>query len=112
MEDLLLLKAGRHFRISEKAKAVVGRDKAENEFLERFKQGRWTFKVKDFRGPLVLAEGELSQDELRTVAALAARYSDGKGEAVLEVSCRHPDGREEIITTAPASDEQTDEWRL
>jgi tRNA-specific 2-thiouridylase len=112
MDDLLILKAGRHFRISDRAKVVVGRDEAENEFLERFMTGRWVFKVQGYEGPLTLAEGELGDEDLRRVAAITARYSDGKAQPELAVLCRHPDGREERFVTPPMDDALVARLRL
>jgi tRNA U34 2-thiouridine synthase MnmA/TrmU len=112
LDDLVILKAGRHFRVSESAKAIVGRDKAENEFLERFTTGRWIFKVLDYQGPLTLAEGEPSEGDLRAIASIAARYSDGKQEPELDVMCRHPDGREEKFTTPPMNESLVVQARL
>jgi tRNA U34 2-thiouridine synthase MnmA/TrmU len=112
MEDLLLLKLGRHFRVSPSVKVIVGRDEAENEFLERYKKGRWVFVAQDFVGPLTLCEGDPTEDELRSAAALTARYSDGKSEPELQVSCRHPEGREEIFTTPPLAEDLVMDWRL
>jgi len=112
MEDLVLLKVGRHFRVSPTAKVVVGRDQAENEFLERYLDGRWAFKVRGFEGPLTLCEGAPTKDELRAAAALTARYSDGKAEPELQVGCRHPDGHEEVIETPPAAEDLLEKWRL
>jgi tRNA U34 2-thiouridine synthase MnmA/TrmU len=112
MEDLVLLKVGRHFRVSESAKVIVGRDQAENEFLERYTAGRWLFKVRGFEGPLTLCEGEPSKEDLSIAAALTARYSDGKAEPELEADCRHPDGKEEVFTTPPAAEHLVEGWRL
>jgi tRNA U34 2-thiouridine synthase MnmA/TrmU len=112
MDDLIILKAGRHFRVSASAKVIVGRDEAENEFLERFATGRWVFKVQDYQGPLTLAEGDLGQEDLCRTAALAARYSDGKDQPEITVICRHPDGREEKFTTPPMNETLVVQIRL
>ena len=111
-DDLMILKAGRHFRVSESAKAIVGRDKAENEFLERFTAGRWIFKVLDYQGPLTLAEGEPDREDLRAIASITARYSDGKKQPELDVLCRHPDGHEEKFTTPPMNESLVAQARL
>jgi hypothetical protein len=110
--DLDMLKVGRHFRISETAKVIVGRDKAENEYLERFTGGRWTFLVQGFEGPLTLCEGRPSEEEVRFAAALTARYSGGKAEPELTVKCTSPEGGEELLTTAPLEERLVEEWRL
>jgi tRNA U34 2-thiouridine synthase MnmA/TrmU len=111
-DDLDLLKVGRHFRVSDEAKVVVGRDKAENEYLERYTEGKWTFLVQGFEGPLTLCEGTPGEEELRHAAALTARYSGGKAEPELAVKCRHPEGREETITTPPLAEDLVEKWRL
>ena len=112
MDDLIILKAGRHFRISHSIKVIVGRDKAENEFLERYVGGRWVFKVQGFEGPLTLGEGRPEHEDLRKIASIAARYSDGKSQPELTVLCRHPGGHEEKFNTAPIADDVLAEWRL
>lgn len=112
MEDLFLLKLGRHFRVSPSVKVIVGRDQAENEFLERYTGGRWVFKVLGFEGPLTLCEGRPSEEELRLAAALTARYSDGKAEPELRVNCVSPDGREEVIATPPLAEDLVADRRL
>lgn len=52
--DLKLLKYGRHFRLSEAGKAIVGRDEEENGELSRFLDRRWGIQLKNFPGPLTL----------------------------------------------------------
>jgi tRNA U34 2-thiouridine synthase MnmA/TrmU len=111
-DDLDMLKVGRHFRISDTAKAVVGRDKAENEYLEKYTGGRWTFLVHGFEGPLTLCEGEPGEEEIRYAAALTARYSGGKSEPELRVKLKGPGGDEEEITVAPLEEDLVEKWRL
>jgi hypothetical protein len=75
--DLELLKHGRHFRISEKAKIVVGRNKRENEtimLLSRREDVLLT--VESFPGPTVLLIGNPTPGELDVVAAVTVSYSD------------------------------------
>jgi tRNA-specific 2-thiouridylase len=112
MDDLTVLKVGRHFRVSPAWKVIVGRDQAENEFLERYAGERWAFKVRGYQGPLTLCEGEPSREELALAAAITARYSDGKSQPELEVSCAHPGGEEELFTVAPAGEDVIAKLRL
>ncbi|MFQ5907079.1 MAG: tRNA (5-methylaminomethyl-2-thiouridylate)-methyltransferase, partial [bacterium] len=95
---------GRHFRISEEAKAIVGRDERENSFLENYEVSRCAFKVLDFEGPLTLIEGELSEEDRRKGAAITARYSDGKKQDVVRVKWWH--GSESgVLDVLPIGDE-------
>lgn len=112
MDDLTVLKVGRHFRVSRSSKVIVGRDQAENEFLERYAAVRWALKVRGHEGPLTLCEGEPTHEELRLAAAITARYSDGKAQPELEVACTHPGGATELFTVAPAAEDVIAKLRL
>ncbi|TET82803.1 thiamine biosynthesis protein [candidate division TA06 bacterium] len=103
-EDVILLKVGRHFRISETAKVIVGRDEGENNFLESYVDNRWVFMALDFEGPLTLVEGDISADEKRSVAAITARYSDGKNQNVVRVEWRYG-GESGVLEVEPAGNE-------
>jgi tRNA-specific 2-thiouridylase len=75
--DIELLKWGRHFRICEKAKIVVGRNERENELIASLARERDTLlRVESVPGPTVLATGELSPEEIKLTASIAASYSD------------------------------------
>ena len=110
-EDLILSKVGRHFRLSDSVKVIVGRREGENDFLQRYAEGRWTLEAADVPGPLALVEGELSPEAARQAAALVARYSDGKTEERVEV---HISRGEEayIVVVSPADDARIEAWRI
>ncbi len=79
LEDLNLLRVGRHFRLSETCKLVVGRDEAENNAIVAIPGERGTFlKVEGHAGPVAVIRGEANKDLLRIAASLCSRYSDGK----------------------------------
>jgi len=110
-EDLILSKVGRHFRLSDSVKVIVGRREGENNFLQRYAEGRWTLEVADYPGPLALVEGELSPEAARQAAALVARYSDGKTAERVEVHISR--GEEEyIVAVSPAEDARIEAWRI
>ena len=75
-EDFALLRLGRHFRISPKAKVIVGRHQTENAELSGFARGRIKLDFPDVPGPTALLEGEVSEEELLFAARIAARYAD------------------------------------
>jgi tRNA U34 2-thiouridine synthase MnmA/TrmU len=90
-ENIDLLKTGRHFRISKAAKAIVGRDQAENQrLLALIKDGDVVFKVTRYPGPIVLGRGRLDQTHNDILASIAARYSDAKDSSVEVEYYRHP----------------------
>jgi len=103
-DDMMLLKVGRHFRLSGAVKVVVGRDEGENAYLQRFCDGRAEVWVDAFPSPLTLVEGSPSAEELETACRITARYSDGRDEATVPVRWR-VDGQEGQLTVAPFRDD-------
>lgn len=76
-QDIELLKWGRHFRISEKTKIVVGRNQKENEMINSLRrEGDTILTVESFPGPTVLAKGDLSSEETELAASITVSYSD------------------------------------
>ncbi|MBW2077435.1 MAG: tRNA 4-thiouridine(8) synthase ThiI [Deltaproteobacteria bacterium] len=75
--DLELLKQGRHFRISEGTKIVVGRNKRENEAIISLTRREDTLlTVELFPGPTTLVIGDSPLEELEVAAAITVSYSD------------------------------------
>jgi tRNA U34 2-thiouridine synthase MnmA/TrmU len=59
LNDVHLLKMGRHFRLSPHLKLVVGRNEEENQKIQTFSQeGDFLLKVSRYPGPLSLLRGE------------------------------------------------------
>jgi tRNA-specific 2-thiouridylase len=114
-EDLLLCKAGRHFRITELAKVVVARFEEENAFLDNFIASRFHLTTPDHMGPVGLLDvnpgEEADDDQLRTAARIIARYSKGKREAVVRVRARRG-ADERILEVDPATPDECEAWVL
>jgi len=111
LDDMILLKVGRHFRVSDTLKVIVGRDELENNFLANFEDGRWSFEVVDDSGPLTLAEGLVSESDIPIVAAITARYSDAKNQPVVRVRYKSEKKVEEI-DVEPIKNGTLEAWRL
>ena len=83
LEEIELLKLGRHFRLSRDIKLVVGRNKEENEQLKDFFQdGDFLFKAKNLKGPIsLLKKGNKIDDEIiEKSCQITARYCDRNDE--------------------------------
>jgi len=106
LPDVTLLKIGRHFRLSSEAKAVVGRDEAENEDLRTHaREGDAVLELADIAGPLTLVRGRADARELRLAAAVTARYSKARLLPRASVVCRTIGGADDVgLTVAPAAD--------
>jgi len=114
LDNILLLKLGRHFRSSTGSKIVIGRNKEENKRLSSLaKEGDTAFNVIGHKGPLAIVRGKLpaqrasgpeglDEETKEEAASLCARYSDGKEFSKVKVSYKRlPDGEVEFIIVTP-----------
>lgn len=104
-EEIVLLATGRHFRLSDRAKLIVGRDEGENAALDRFANGRIRLEAVDWTGPVGLVEGELGPEEKQLASSILARYGKGRHMATVRIAWTCGD-RVEWIDVAPHPDEE------
>jgi len=78
LDDILLLKVGRHFRLKNDAKLVVGRNERENErLLSLTKEGDYVFSPTDeLAGPTALGRGNFSEAVIELSCRIICRYCD------------------------------------
>ncbi len=110
-EEILLLQIGRHLRISDKVKAVIGRNEKENDYLENNFQDKLLIKVADYPGATLLVDGLPDKDELLLMASIVSRYSGAKKLDTVKVSILSGDN-EKNVTVKPASPEEIDKYRF
>lgn len=80
MNDAALLKIGRHFRLSEKTKLIVGRDKEENERLRSLSHaGHLFLRPLSFIGPSGLLVGRADGIHIDVAANIMASYAKDRG---------------------------------
>ncbi len=87
VEDAELLKVGRQFRLSPRAKLVVGRHKVNNDEIKKLARPEdYLIQANDFPGPLGLLCGQPEQKDMETAAAVVAGYGKGKNRDEVVVS--------------------------
>lgn len=105
VRDLHLLKHGRHLRLDEKTKIVVGRTQKDNENITEYYNPALDtiLKVKDFPGPTVLAPYSGEKDSLVHAAAICIGYSKAPDSKMIDVIVICPQGQEviKVIGTPP-----------
>ena len=113
ISDMHLLKIGRQFRISDKLKLFVGRDKSENERLLSFTQANdYIFDVVDIPSPIALARGRVGREEIETISSILLRYSDAKSNGV-QVSYRiFPSDNMQSLKVEPATEQTLSRFRI
>lgn len=114
LNDVHLLKMGRHFRLSTKSKLVVGRNEEENQKIKTFSQeGDILLKVARFPGPLSLLRGEGEEGEIEKAGAITARYSKAKDLKEVEVLYRRMNGDgERSLLISPFSENEIEKWMI
>lgn len=103
MDNVKLLKYGRHFRLSEEAKLVVGRDERENETIVSLtKPDDIIFELRDHEGPVSILRGKTDDRLIELAAGIAAYHTKFRGEKALKVNYRKGDqtGRDAISIRA------------
>ena len=106
LDDIMLLKVGRHIRPQPHYKLIVSREEGENRFLSGYKKNFAHIEIKSHNGPLTLVDGKLSDEEFQYAASIAARFSQGRDADSVNVKITTPDGDEKTydIKPMPASD--------
>jgi tRNA U34 2-thiouridine synthase MnmA/TrmU len=111
LNDVHLLKVGRHFRLSPRLRQVVGRNEEENQKIQTFSgEGDILLRLVRFPGPLSLLRGEAGEKEIEKAATITARYSKAKDLKKVEVIFKK--GKEEgdrTLSVAALSEKEIEE---
>ena len=78
LDDVMLLKVGRHIRPADNFKLIIGREEGENNFLSGYKKQFINMHTVSHRGPLLLVDGTPEKKDLELAAQILARYSQGR----------------------------------
>lgn len=113
LNDIELLKVGRHFRLAHDAKFVVGRNKDENEIIKALAtESDTVIEAKDYVGPTcILRSKNYNHALLERCAAIALRYSDAPKDAKSKVNITI-NGNESEVTATPADISTIDTMRI
>jgi len=85
-ESLELLKIGRHLRLEEHFKLIVGRHREDNEQIKKLYAGEdLLLDVKEHPSPLGLLSAGAPDDLVRLAASVVLRYSDAPGDGTWDV---------------------------
>nr|VFK30840.1 MAG: tRNA U34 2-thiouridine synthase MnmA/TrmU, contains the PP-loop ATPase domain [Candidatus Kentron sp. MB]VFK34381.1 MAG: tRNA U34 2-thiouridine synthase MnmA/TrmU, contains the PP-loop ATPase domain [Candidatus Kentron sp. MB]VFK76486.1 MAG: tRNA U34 2-thiouridine synthase MnmA/TrmU, contains the PP-loop ATPase domain [Candidatus Kentron sp. MB] len=103
LDDIMLLKVGRHIRPRPHFKLIVARDEGESNFLKGYRRSFLHLETVSHTGPITLIDGRLDQDDLHLAARLTARFSQGRNSREVMVQATFPDGAVQSLTVTPMS---------
>ncbi|MFT7654594.1 MAG: tRNA-specific 2-thiouridylase [Candidatus Azotimanducaceae bacterium] len=101
LDDIMLLKVGRHIRPKPNFKIIVGREEGENRYLEGYRQTFISVHATSHSGPLALIDGDVDSNDIDLAARIVARYGQGKTAEEVTVEVRLPDGSKTERSIAP-----------
>lgn len=112
LDDVMLLKVGRHIRPARHFKLIVAREEGEGRFLEGYQKEFISLLASSHNGPLVLIDGTPSAEDLYLAASITARYGQGRDAEQVEVTITQKDGSERAIQVKPFTKDLPQEWYI
>lgn len=101
LDDIMLLKVGRHLRPRPAFKLIVAREEGENNFLRGYRKRFVHMEPVSHPGPLVLVDGEPDEQDIRLAARITGRFSQGRDAAVVTVEVTDREGTRRTLEVPP-----------
>ncbi len=113
LKEINLLRIGRHFRLSPICKAIVGRNKQENEqILALAEETDTLMKVPGVGSPVTLLSGQGDTNAILLAASITGRYSDARDQTEVSVLVYTKAGEEYTLNVSPAEDTLLESLRI
>jgi len=109
-----LLRFGRHFRVSDKTKLIVGRNEQENEQMTQlWKQaGGIFYDPINFSGPVAVALGVVGESEQKLVGRLITRYGKSRKNEPMEILFQTTKSEGTFVADEPITETELSAIRL
>ena len=113
LDDIMLLKVGRHIRPKPHFKLIVSREEGENRFLTGYRKQFTAIETEGIGGPLTLIDGKVDEEDLALACRIAARYSQGRDQEAVKMKVT-PVGAEAYTLDVPPMhiDDVSKEWHV
>ena len=113
LDDIMLLKVGRHLRPKEHYKVIVAREEGECKYLRGYRNQYVSIQAVNETGPLAIIDGKASEDDLAFAARIVARYGKGRAQTQVDIDIRDTEGKTLTISVVPFTpDEIKKEWHV
>ncbi len=100
--DIDLLKYGRHFRLPDGAKLIVGRNQEDNEGLQGIKSEKYVIVKLPIAGPFSLLSAAATLEDKVLAAKIAMTYARSSVKESYEVEI----GGDEVFTISPFAEKK------
>lgn len=95
--DIKLLMLGKHFRLKNGSKVIIGRNEDENRRISVLGRGGILLNPVGFKGPTAYAAGAPDEYTIDTAGGLILRFSKFKGGEGAEISCTVGDEKKTVF---------------
>ncbi len=114
LDDIILLKMGRHFRFAPDFKLLIGREEGENNFMMGYKGLFNRIYSSSHSGPLTLIDGEIkTAEDQQKALELVARYTQGKNDDIVTMVIETPDGEKTSVDVKPMNEKDVlNKWMV
>jgi len=114
MDDIMLLKIGRHIRPKSHFKLIIGREDGENKYMEGYRKQFVHMHASSCVGPSVLVDGVLKdEDDFKLAAQITARYSKDRTAESVTVEMTDLTGVSKLINVKPFGPHEIKEsWQV
>jgi tRNA U34 2-thiouridine synthase MnmA/TrmU len=113
MDDIMLLKVGRHIRPKPSFKLIIARDAGESKFLEGYRKEFTSLVSTSHTGPMALVDGTITEQDYDLIASIVARYGKGRSESSVDVAISPLNAPQVDVSVTPMSvDEFPKEWLI
>ena len=113
LDDIMLLKVGRHLRPAAHFKLIIGREHGENKFLEGYRKQFISLMPISHKGPLMLIDGTPSDEDYYLAARILGRFSDCPLEENIQIQLRALNGEITELCVPPLDPSEMDpQWNV
>ncbi|MFV2058454.1 MAG: tRNA (5-methylaminomethyl-2-thiouridylate)-methyltransferase [Thiohalomonadales bacterium] len=101
LDDIMLLKVGRHIRPKPNFKLIISREEGETNYLQGYRKQFTSIKTISHAGPLALIDGSVNEDEIFLAAQIIGRFSQGRECDKITVEVKQKNGESHELIVAP-----------
>jgi tRNA-specific 2-thiouridylase len=113
LDDIMLLKVGRHLRPSPRFKVIVAREEGEGRFLQGYRKRFVSIKTLSHGGHEALIDGTPTDSDIELAARLVARYGQGRDSESVLIEVRDLSGYTRELRVHPLTPQEIPrEWIL
>ena len=101
LDDIMLLKVGRHLRPTDDWKLIIARDSGETNYLSGYRSQFAHISITSHSGPLTLIDGDIPDEDVELAARLVARFGSSRNAEQVDVCLTRTDGSSQTLTVSP-----------